>query len=688
MRKIISTIVLLLLSILPAYSYGDFAKLVAEAVLVERDPVQPSPAVGSDPYAPVPASTPIGAATAINASYKTTGGWAIASKTYIDAAAMVFDFAATKSVSRATLNLPIQQIFPLGGSAHLRVYAFADNGVLDHTDYRIGFPTAIAYVDAAGMSTITLDVTGFVNATLKTSRFVGFRVVPAFNIGSIPDVTFPAYKGVKFNPAAYSLEFTAGAAPIPGPTVAAFDGLTMAVPNIYVSGLGMVYAQFQLQNINSGLFTLTNAVITEAHTVTPGGGLALLNCAAFGPPVSVSTLGSSTSTYVISSGLTSVGQLNYLGQSYAAKMQHSIGTQPMQFALKSFEPVVASGVAASVSVLGGGINIEPSQDFIPLCHGWVLIGDTATNRLVERNVISGETASSYPLNTIPDQMMLDEPNGLVHFTTHPEAQRLYKLNLASGVISSNNIIDASVNLRFSPRDIALGENGNIFAILYDRLKTVPNDPMALKADEGLWLGLLDTNAAPVIGSQPLASPLRIEYDRIFKRVFLANSSNLATFDYNTFTHVTTLYPGTDVPVGESCTDFVISPDGNRLAYSCPAGNNEAEIHLSIHDLNPVDYYNPYGEWYLGAAPLSAFFNTNGTLLIATDGVKLFIFDVVTHKRLAVYELGLPATEKVKQIRLSKDGGLILVFIKAGLNDASGRMYWMRMPAITGTPLPP
>ncbi len=687
MRKIVSTIILLMLGILPAYSYGDFARLVAEAVLVERDPIQPTPAAGSDPYAPVPSNIPIGAAA--NASYKTTGGWAIASKTYIDAAAMVFDFSATKSVSKATLNLPIQQIHTLNGAAHLRIYVFADNGVIDHTDYRVGFPTAIAFVNAAGMNKITLDVTGFVNSTLKTSRFVGFRVVPAFNIGSIPDVTFPSYKGVKFNPAAYSLEFTAGAAPIPGPNVAAFDGLTMVVPDIFVAGTGTAYARLQLNDINNGIFDLTYVEVTNPVAVPAGApsfvGMNLLNCDAFSPPVQAPVLTPERPTYVNGSGVLTVPKLDYLGMPYSTSMQLKFNSPPAQFSIKSFASFIARIPVASTSALNGGLTIQPTQDFIPLCHGWVLIGDTFGNRLVERNIISGETAGSYPLNTTPNQLALDEVNARVFFSVHPESQRLYKLNLLDGVITSHKIYDPSNGYRFVPRDFALGENGVIFAILFDALHPGP-PPRPTPDTKGLWLGVLDSNAVPLVPSQHMAEPIRIEYDPIFQRVFLTTQSNLATFNYNSNTHALSFVPGTDVPVGNRCTDFSISPDATRLAYTCPNGN-ETAIHFSIHDLNPVNYYDPYGEWLLGTSPVSATFNRTGDLLIATDGIKLFFFDVITHKQLGLFDMGLGANEKVKRIRVSKDGNLVLVFMENSLDASSGKMYWMKMPPITGTPIP-
>ena len=54
-----------------------------------------------------------------------------------------------------------------------------------------------------------------------------------------------------------------------------------------------------------------------------------------------------------------------------------------------------------ISALDGGLIVEPSQDFVSLCHGWVLIGDAIRNRVVERNILSGETGATYSFNTVP-----------------------------------------------------------------------------------------------------------------------------------------------------------------------------------------------------------------------------------------------------------------------------------------------
>lgn len=687
MRQLIVILAGCVFGLVSLSAAADLAVLVDAKVMVETSP---EPVASDDTSGlegnPLPSNpTPGGA---LNASYLSTGGYAVTSSQYIDVATVVFDMGATTSVSSAVLTMPIETRYALSGSVPLKVFAFADNGVIEYTDYSLGFAAAIAQVDAAGLSSLVLDVTGITNALLHSGRYVGFKVKSGILPEDIPSPTFPAYKGVKFG-SAYKLEFTSGAAPKPPGGVAAFDGLTLLGPEINVPGFGVVNVELQLLAANASRFTLTAAEVISGGTETAPvrTGLDLLDCDAFAAPSGADILSSGVATYSINSGLLAIPGALVNGELYNINLQFIEGTNPMQFVLTTLQPVSAGSSLTTVSSLGGGITIEPTQDFLPLCHGWVLIGDTSRNRLVERNVISGETGASYPFGTKPNQLMLDEEHGIVYMSVHPESERLYKLTYSTGKITYNRIIEGA--RQYSVRDMALGEFGNLFTILYDADQLDPVDPMEPVADKGLWLGLIDTNAGIVVPSIPLAEPIRIEYDPVLKHVFLTTESNLATFNFDPGSNSLTFVEGTDISVGSGCTDFSISPDGTRLAYPCPAGNIEADVsapHVGIHDLDPEDYKNPDGEWYLGTVPVSAVFNPDGTLLIATDGTKLYFFDVVTHLLLEEFELGLVGDETVKKIRLSKEGDFLLVFMNNGLSASSGKMYWMPMPAITGTPL--
>ncbi|MEQ8955900.1 MAG: hypothetical protein RL120_17335, partial [Gammaproteobacteria bacterium] len=301
----------------------------------------------------------------------------------------------------------------------------------------------------------------------------------------------------------------------------------------------------------------------------------------------------------------------------------------------------------------------------------------------------------YPFNTVPDQFTLDEVNGRVFMTVHPESERLYKLDLNTGVIEHPQVLQTFVRAggswtyRFSLRDIALGENGNVFALMLDGAGIDPEITDLPFTDTRLWLGLMDPDATFLIESIPLLEPIRVEYEPVENNLFLSTASNLATFDYNPLTHGLTFITGTDIQVGDNCTDFQVSPDGTRLAYTCPLGNRPRESQdgeFSIVDMNPRSYYDSDGEWFLGSSPVSATFNADGTLLVATDNESLFFYDVATHLILEDFELGLLEGEAIRKIRISRDGNLLYLFLNNELHAENSKFYWMNMPAITGTPL--
>jgi len=664
-------------------AHADSAILIAEGVLVEKNPVVEAPTEETEAGEVV--VTPSAVGTAVNASYVSTGGWAVTGAEFIDAAVAVFDFSTTTSVTEASLTLPIEQVFAQNGAAPLEIYVYSDNGVVEFTDYSTGFITPIAEIDAVGLTEIQFDVTGAVNAALQSSRYVAFRIKSTVEPTSVSAANFPSWTGVKFR-SNYALSFTPGAAPSIATDVARFDGFTLGVQNIEVAGVGEVALQMKMVDANGLIFQLTEAQLTGGGVSAPPlSGVELMNCSAFEPPA-VSSVAVGASSYSINSGILDVPSVNFNNEQLSLRLEFIEGSNPMLFETLSIGAVQSGPSEATISALGGGLITESSQDFVPLCHGWVLIGDSVRNRVVERNLISGETGKTYSFSQIPDQFTVDEVNGTIFMTVHPETQRLYKLDLNNGEITSNSVTQdlGGFRYRWSLRDIALGEEGNVFALMHDNVQLDPGNGIPFTST-GLWMGLMSGDGDFLTESIPLELPVRIEYDDVLDHVFIATESNLATFRFDPLTNALSFVPHTDIRVGSSCTDFSTSPDGTRLAYTCPNGNRDTQD-FSIVDMAPDDYFDSDGEWFLGSSPVSATFNNAGTILIATDNDKLYFFDVVTHLILEDFELGLLEGESIRKIRISLDGNFLIIFLDNEVHEESSKFYWMPMPSITGTPL--
>ncbi len=254
-RYQISPLLLLLISATTLFSsasvHADSAVLVDYAVMVETNPEAAPLVEGEEPAK----EEEVGTQT--NASYVSTGGWAVTGEGFIDAAAFVFDFLETGTVSQATLTLPIETLYLQNGASPIEISFWADNGWIEYTDYSIGFVTPILEIDATGLTVIEVDVTGAVNASLGAGRYVGFRVKSSVAPGSVDTTVIPPYVGVNLIEDAATLQFTLGAPPaVPGDS-ARFDGYTLEVPAIEVPTLGEVAAQFRLVDPNELRFQLT-----------------------------------------------------------------------------------------------------------------------------------------------------------------------------------------------------------------------------------------------------------------------------------------------------------------------------------------------------------------------------------------------------------------------------------------------
>ena len=124
----------------------------------------------------------------------------------------------------------------------------------------------------------------------------------------------------------------------------------------------------------------------------------LFNCSAFSAPEPVGvTEGVASSSK--NSGILDVPSLDQNGQQLGVRLELIDGSEPAIFETLSFGSVQSGPSEAVDSALQGGLITEPAQDFVPLCHGWVLIGDFVRNRVVKRNIISGQIGATYPFNT-------------------------------------------------------------------------------------------------------------------------------------------------------------------------------------------------------------------------------------------------------------------------------------------------
>jgi hypothetical protein len=154
LRALLSALVGLLIATLSSAAFSELAVLVDQGVLVERNPVVTDTGAGNNEEdedgEQVDNGTEEILGGAINASYRSSGGWAVTGRQFINNNVVSFDFGSVGSVTAATLILPIDEVFPQNGSAPLEVFYFSDDGVIRTTDYSTGLTTPITRVNAFG----------------------------------------------------------------------------------------------------------------------------------------------------------------------------------------------------------------------------------------------------------------------------------------------------------------------------------------------------------------------------------------------------------------------------------------------------------------------------------------------------------------------------------------------------------
>ena len=79
----------------------------------------------------------------------------------------------------------------------------------------------------------------------------------------------------------------------------------------------------------------------------------------------------------------------------------------------------------------GWIELGATSDFVPLCNGWLMIGDVANQRIAVRNAVDGREGAYYDLPAAPGDLELDEV-AKVLYVALPDAQKLAELDLVTG----------------------------------------------------------------------------------------------------------------------------------------------------------------------------------------------------------------------------------------------------------------
>lgn len=295
-----------------------------------------------------------------------------------------------------------------------------------------------------------------------------------------------------------------------------------------------------------------------------------------------------------------------------------------------------------------GYNFD---DYIPLSDGWIIVKDQTQNKVIFKNVLTGEHGKEFVVNGKPNKMEFDFERELL-LVSLSDFNRIAKINMKTGVISY-------IDINGPIREMALGERGIVFVRTYMDYRGAIHVVDAVK---GITLSSISDNE----GYSFMA------YDKLKNNLITGVSgyspSALGRYSFNEITNQLKAQQNSR-DLGSNGLDLAISSDGKHVAFCCGSGNGN----YTIFDIDSSDISKKFGEWNIGAYPNSADFSLDNKYIVASNGSVLKIFDVDNH--LEISTIGKVACY-YDDARFSRGGKIIfdegegkLCFYKSGITQS-------------------
>jgi hypothetical protein len=327
---------------------------------------------------------------------------------------------------------------------------------------------------------------------------------------------------------------------------------------------------------------------------------------------------------------------------------------------------VVSGVcggAAITPTTSGQVDIPPATDFVPLCNGWVLLGDRAANQLSLRNVFSQEVKASYQLPSAPNRILLDVPRRLA-IVAFGNTTALARIDLQSGSVTS-------LPLGAAAKDIALSGSGQVLALTGTDQYWAQHLEVIDEHTGAGWKVMSGgtTSFGNVLAYRPAGSVL-------FMTAAGLSPSGLSRFSLNWQARTVTALDSTR-DNGSNCHELVLSEDGTHLAVPCGSGNGTPGY--TIFDRGTDNVTTVMGEWNTGPYPAGAAFTRDGKYLAASDTRSIQIYSVSTHARLSSFTIPGCDYGTTTRVRTSLDSAFAYALTHCGFMADTARLTWNHVP---------
>jgi hypothetical protein len=352
-------------------------------------------------------------------------------------------------------------------------------------------------------------------------------------------------------------------------------------------------------------------------------------------------------------------------------MTDSPTDSPSPTATDTPQPLVLTG-CASDDTLGwpasGSLTINPCHSFVPLCNGWIIVGDTTLNQIKLVNV-GGWTGPDFPLTASPNQLAYDSVNGIL-YVSMVSSSEIARVNLQTGA-------QTEFPVGGTPNYLAMGPSGELFVSFGDY-------PTSVLAVNGAT-GNVDATVSASVFNGALA------FDSVHNELFVADY-DAAPGDIDGYAY-TPATPGLTLNQTLSHTidnyfpyPIAVSPDGMHLAADV---ESISDLHYNGYsDINPQNINTWFGKWadnayafspdslYVAAASSSG---SNGSISVSNVSQHLPV-QVVSSSSWS-------DLEQVGQVEFSRGGGLVYALASA-YGGSTASIWWTQFdPSPTPTPTP-
>jgi hypothetical protein len=349
---------------------------------------------------------------------------------------------------------------------------------------------------------------------------------------------------------------------------------------------------------------------------------------------------------------------------------------PLPLTLPCSSDNTSSGFPASGTVTLSGLPL----DFVPLCNGWILVGDPGNKQIDLMNVGDGAVSQKFTLSDAPGHMAFDPATSYLYVCLQSTCA-LARVNVATGAVVNISLADAVNNPNNDPATLlSLTPDGKVFAELAESGSDVWwNQPLALV--DGTNGSLIKVYLAPG-GLSAYGIPQGyVTYDSVRKQLIVSqldqSPANIYTYPYNSASPSLNPTPSLTYNTANNIQGVAMSPDGNHLGVM--------EGGVGIVDYNPASISaTTQGTWasggiYYGVGGLGGAFSPDSSLYLTATGGTIQVYNVSSHTLATSYNLGLSVYQSIVWVGYSSGGHILYTLVNTNSPTSVDTIRWQVYP---------